>query len=374
MKNKLNKHYKVLIVGGGPSGAATAITLARRGIPALLIDRLPGPSNKPGESLGPNLSPLLQKLDLWRDLDDKIRLPSYGNAFVWGDKNIRERHFLAGTEGDGLHLNRQAFEALLAKKAITAGTCWHWNTALDQIQAQGKQWKVTLKQEANLCELTCDFIVDASGRAATVARLAGNAQIYQLRKLFAAFVMVKSARKAPQQTFVEAVENGWWYLSQVPGQQQVLAFFSSAARLKELQRNQSLAAAISKTKLISRHYAGPESPKFELRDASTRSLDHIHGENWLAVGDAACAYDPISSYGIGSGLGSGFYAGNAVADHLKGNQAALGAYRQVMGRAFVTCVKMIQNMYQKETRFPDSPFWKEAQQSVFDGGMAGRNP
>ena len=50
--------------------------------------------------------------------------------------------------------------------------------------------------------------------------------------------------------------------------------------------------------------------------------------------DAAAAYDPLSSHGIGSAMGSGFYGGQAIADLLAGREEARWAYLDVMQNAY----------------------------------------
>ncbi|MGB0176435.1 MAG: hypothetical protein ACPF9D_04660 [Owenweeksia sp.] len=52
------------------------------------------------------------------------------------------------------------------------------------------------------------------------------------------------------------------------------------------------------------------------------------------MGDAAYAYDPISSFGITSALAGGYYGGHALADTLGGRTDALKVYRYVMENAF----------------------------------------
>ena len=94
------------------------------------------------------------------------------------------------------------------------------------------------------------------------------------------------------------------------------------------------------------------------KGASTSCLEQVFGGNWMAVGDAAFAYDPISSYGISSALGGGFYAGQAIADHLSGKPEALLAYRKITEDAFLRYLKYWKQQYGLEKRWPDSVFWK----------------
>jgi flavin-dependent dehydrogenase len=91
--------------------------------------------------------------------------------------------------------------------------------------------------------------------------------------------------------------------------------------------------------------------------AETSRLDAIAGDGWLALGDAAAAYDPLSSHGIGSAMGSGFYGGNAIADLLAGRPEARLAYLDLMQTAYGACLDLQKRHYAAEGRWPEAPFW-----------------
>jgi len=102
------------------------------------------------------------------------------------------------------------------------------------------------------------------------------------------------------------------------------------------------------------------SPHFSLTTstASTSYLAQRYGATWLAVGDAAFAYDPISSYGITSALEGGYYAGNAIADKFAGKAEALPAYDYLISSAFKIYNEMYLHQYRQEQRWPEEQFWK----------------
>ena len=60
--------------------------------------------------------------------------------------------------------------------------------------------------------------------------------------------------------------------------------------------------------------------------AHSARLEHFHGAGWLAVGDAALAFDPLSSQGLLTALFTGMEAGNALHAHLSGDADAVGRY------------------------------------------------
>jgi hypothetical protein len=61
-------------------------------------------------------------------------------------------------------------------------------------------------------------------------------------------------------------------------------------------------------------------------DARSSRLERFHGEGWLAAGDAAIAFDPLSSQGILSALYSGLKSGQAVVGCLGGDCEVLLQY------------------------------------------------
>ena len=65
-------------------------------------------------------------------------------------------------------------------------------------------------------------------------------------------------------------------------------------------------------------------------EACGARLAHFSGEGWIACGDAAMCFDPISGQGIFSALHSGSEAAQAVHAALDGERALLGAYARRM--------------------------------------------
>ena len=57
-----NPSPHVVILGAGPAGAASAITLRAAGVDATILERSAFPRHRPGETLHPGIEPLLEKL------------------------------------------------------------------------------------------------------------------------------------------------------------------------------------------------------------------------------------------------------------------------------------------------------------------------
>jgi flavin-dependent dehydrogenase len=354
---------KVLIAGGGPAGAATALSLNARGIPCIVAEAAEERKFKAGETIPPNALPLLQKMNINSLLDDELHLKSYGNRFLWGEDTVEDKTFFSSGHPNGWHLDRMHFEGQLENAVKITGTQWLTGTRIADYDYNGKDWKVTLKGAGGgLLHCNCEFIVDATGRASRIARSLGN-QRQKTDNLCGLTVCYETTGiNCPHYTFVESVAGGWWYAAPLSGSRLVITFMTDS----DLADPGMMEAGHFKNKLLrtdmtgdifKNHIISSETKPF-LQTANTSWLPERYGKSWLAAGDAAIAYDPLSSYGITSALQSGFYAGHAIADYLNGTQDALIAYDWLMCEAFDAYKNMHMHQYQLEKRWENEPFWK----------------
>ena len=216
------------------------------------------------------------------------------------------------------------------------------------------EWEVSMQNEK---ELHCNFLIDATGRNSRIARSLGiqRTRLDALAGLWCVMDTVEQVK--PYYTFIEAVHNGWWYAAPLQDKKLSLAFMTDS----DLMDASSYLDAARSLSLIGPLIPGGEAAP-AINPASTSYLNTRFGDRWLAVGDAAFAYDPISSYGIVSALESGFYAGHAIADHHAGNADALPAYDYLMSKAFDTYLKLHTHQYRQETRWLNEPFWQRRNQ------------
>src|SRR5262249_8825839 len=99
--------------------------------------------------------------------------------------------------------------------------------------------------------------------------------------------------------------------------------------------------------------------------AHSSCLDRMFGDGWIAAGDAAASYDPLSSSGIPRALDSGIHAALAIHDFLKHERtAALNAYDANLKRSFETYLATQSAYYKMEGRWPQALFWRRRQREV----------
>lgn len=324
-----------------------------------------------GESLPPTANPVLDRLGLTSRLPH-AGLPAHGNRSVWGAADTVEQDFLFGTAGAGWRLDRVRFEEALAATAREAGVTWRYGSRLvGCTRRRPRGWTLQVIDDDGPRDYDAEVVVDASGRAARLARLVGARRI-RYDHLVGVLTYGStgdageggSPAEVDSVTLVEAVPDGWWYSMFLPAGRLVLAFMTDADLLERTgaRRPDGLARLLTTAPVTEArvHAAGADLPWSQaiIRPAHTARLDTVSGPDWLAVGDAAVAFDPLASYGIAAALGEGYHAAAAVVAHLAGRPDALLDHARLIDRTLAPFLIMCHDRYALERRWPHAEFWR----------------
>lgn len=360
--------FDVAISGGGPAGAAAAITLARAGRRVLLADAGARPGALAlGEGLPPAARSLLSDLGvLERFLADGHR-PSFGNVSLWGADEPRETDFIHHVHGCGHQLDRRRFDDLLRARAAELGVELRRGTRLSVVdagEAGDAPVRLLLEDADGAHAATSRAIVDAGARPASVARRLG-AQRLRIDRLLS-FSMVMQPRgdgDRDGRTFVEARPSAWWYSALLPSGDRLVSCLSDPDLVdrRVLLDERGFVSSLAECRwLVSacrlQHYTPRAAPR--AADASTGRLDTVAGARWLAVGDAALSCDPIASQGIANALHAGLAAGRALHAALDGDPAAMAGYRGRLAAMWTACMDHRAQAYAIEGRWRGEPFWQ----------------
>jgi flavin-dependent dehydrogenase len=347
----------IVIVGGGPAGSAAGLSL-RSHAPALSVVQIEGSTNgapRIGETLPPQSRRLLEHLGVWEAFRRQGHAQVYGTAAAWGAPVPQENDFLFTIHGDGWHLDRAAFDAMLSEEAERRGVQRIPAKVIDA-DREGAGWLLRLDDDR---ELRARFLIDATGSSATFSRRFGARFVSSDR--LTGFVRFFEDRDGNDpRSLVEAFEDGWWYTAGLPGGLRIAACMTDADLARRLRLSDQESWSDQVPERVRDRLQGAR-PRGEVlvRAAQSRRLDPAVGEGWLAVGDAASVFDPLSSSGITKALRSGIFASYAIGDLLaKGDDRGLERYRRYVEDEFEGYTRVRARYYAEERRWPESEFWR----------------
>ena len=108
--------------------------------------------------------------------------------------------------------------------------------------------------------------------------------------------------------------------------------------------------------------ARPEFLVIGAQRAGTTWLDRaagaVDGAPWMAVGDAAAAFDPLSSHGMTTALWAGERSASVLPAALDGDPSQLDAYAAAVADGVTRFLKQRKAIYGMERRFAQAPFWQ----------------
>ena len=318
---------------------------------------------KPGESLPPNANIILNTLGIEALLESPNHNHYVGNTVAWGDATVHSRYFINEPYGNGRHLNRIVFENELRNTVQQHNIPLLRDYRLNSIIEEKEQLLLNCTgPDGTVKMLQTGFVVDCSGRAAIVAKKMGVKRT-TLDTLSAYYCTVSQPGNLLNgMTFIESVEDGWWYAAPI-GENKIIMHFMSDSDLHRLKPQdlqywfqQKIAETQHLNTLI--HPDISTASAITIKTATTAILEQPSGPRWLAVGDALCSYDPLTSFGITNALAGGHAAAQAIAKLLNGDSSGIFDYCQQQLSVFEKSIAMLQNQYKMEQRWPSALFWE----------------
>ncbi|WP_372922113.1 glycine oxidase maturase GoxB [Roseovarius sp.] len=341
---------RVAVLGSGIAGAAAALRLAQGGVAPVWISGAPRQGFKPGEHLGAAALSLLKALGSDTLLRAEVHREAHGTYSAWGSALLGERNAIVQLEGAPVVLDRCAFEAALSAQAIAAGVQQIQRDVVD-VRVEDQAWRLDLGDGA----VTASFVFDATGRKALVAsKFSRRFQADRLTCQYAIFDAPNGITPRPV-TLIEAEERGWWYLSVLADRRAVVNFYTDAD-LPGFE-NSALAQQAARTKAISAFLSDYDyqtcGPTRRIAANSTWIAPAI-GAGWTAIGDAAAAFDPLSSHGMTTALWTAIEATEAF---LARDRKQMQAYAESVAQGVQDYLIDRTRVYAQEQRWRDSPFW-----------------
>jgi flavin-dependent dehydrogenase len=170
-------------------------------------------------------------------------------------------------------------------------------------------------------------------------------------------------------TLVEASADGWWYSAVLPDSRLLVAWMSDtdlirAARVRDPDMWRTHLGMSGPTR--ARAAGGtPDGPP-RIWGAASQHLTLVQDEAWVAAGDAACCWDPLSSAGILKALRTGRLAAFVALDFLNGRPDTARRYASIVQREHAAYRETRAWFYRQEVRWRDAPFWARRNANACD--------
>ena len=393
--------WDAIIVGAGPAGAATAITLARSGARVLMLEKRTNLSASLGESLPPAAIGMVEHYlgpinDLLAQTPSIGLTKTSGNVSCWESDTPETSDFFFTAKGFGLCVERQRFDEALRQSACAAGVTLKYGVSVTACErtTDGSGWRIQVDEGSpeppsmpTQSYYSSKFLVDCTGRRAAIAAMLGVQRSYD-DSLFAFAQKFVSTSGADNDLYtrIEASQDGWWYSNRLPvpkaerdddKTERLLVLHadkgSDVAKLAASTTGMMTLLGKQSTHLAEYLERYGYQPVGRVRGAAAGSerLHEFCGDGWLAVGDAAQAYDPLSSQGIFKALRSGNMAGQMIHYSLK-NQASdndktaffMKRYAQEQAQLWANYVEQRTHYYASQRRWAAQDFWSSRQQST----------
>ena len=277
-----------LIAGGGPAGLTIARLLALRGRLVLVVDPGRGPPDRL-ELIAPATLGTIANLGLLPMLGDPgLAEPCLGIRRHGDGCEPEHEDFLRHPYRSGYVVERATFDARLRTAAVDAGACFLTGRINDVDLARGT---ASVRADDGSVQAVgfSSAAIDATGRAAMVARRSG-ARIAMRDRMIAERVgdTIDAGRAdGPGWLDFARSDGGWSYRIRGPN-----------GRVQSWR--------------IRRAGAGERRAGACRVDASSAVLTEAAGPGWIAIGDAAAAFDPITSQGLGNALSSALVAAGMI--------------------------------------------------------------
>ncbi|RON07365.1 FAD-dependent oxidoreductase [Pseudomonas brassicacearum] len=338
----------ILILGAGPAGAAVALGLRRMGYAVTLISdwrrfaALEGVSQRVLEAL--RSAGLNQALA-------EAALPSQRQVSWNGQQHAQNIEFL---------LDRPSFDRGLREDLRLAGVELIEGRVL-AVHSQASGHRVEVEGHG---ELFSGFLVEARGRQAPALGKGprGPETVSLLNRWQGAPGSTASA--------VESLQDGWaWMARRADGQcyWQLTVDVASAGLPGKAQLLDYCRQRRQGSPLAADFFGGRPETDLQLHARSSTAIlnPQVCGDNWIRVGDAAMAVDPLSGNGIFQSLSSALQAPVVINTLLrKPERAALAQrfHQQRVEQLFLRFARIGRDFYADELRWPEQPFWRARRQ------------
>ena len=351
----MSLNTEVCVVGGGPAGSTIAGQLAALGHDVLLLEAQTFPRAHIGESLPPSIVPLFETLQVWSAIEAAGFLRTQATIVHWAGEAQRTPQ-AAGQPG--LQVDRGRLDLLLLQHAYRHGV-----RVLQPARAVAVQhtsyhdWRLSARLAQQETTITCRFLIDASGRWAFLrGRRLGLAP-----PTLAMFGYWRGVPFDGPETRIEAGVDQWYWGAPLPDGTCNATVFLAPDHLRRVGAHEAgYRRLLMASPLLHGCVAGTLGHQVQVCAATPFYAAEVIGADWIKIGEAAFALDPLSSQGVQTALVSGLQGTSVVHTILTDPDAteiACSFYQQRITSVVERNAEIARAHYRRQVVCAPTPFW-----------------
>lgn len=367
----------VLIIGGGPGGAAAAMFLLKEGIKPIILEQEEFPRFHIGESMTGEAAGVLRRLGLSEIMTGK-NFPVKHGVRVYGEGGKNSWYIpVSGRDenwelklGTTWSVRRSEFDGMMLANAIERGATLVRGSAIKALtDADGAVRGVTMRHpDGRMEDIESTVLLDCSGMATFLGnqKVTGPKYLGSYDKQIAFFAHVKRALRdggtegemAPGNTviFYQKKYHWSWF---IPVDDDVTSIGLVVPRVKFVEAKQ-------KPQEFFLEYLPQINPDLARRIADYELVDKVHvipnysyqvrrfcGKGFICIGDAHRFIDPIFSFGLSATMREAEFAVPHVISYLKGERRE---EENPFAEHMLFCEQGIDNLEDMVDLFWEQPF------------------
>ncbi|GAB4580622.1 MAG: NAD(P)/FAD-dependent oxidoreductase [Anaerolineales bacterium] len=319
---------KVVIIGGGPAGAAMGCYLSMAGIENVIFEGANHPRPHVGESMVTSSTRVFDEIGFLPTMEREGFVKKYGASWHApanrGKVTIEFNEFpQEGINQDyTYHVDRGKFDNLLLKHAESLGSTVYQGVHVKQVLFEGTYAKgVRVTVAGHTFDVPADIVVDATGRHTLLGRQLGVKKKDPIFNQYAVHAWFKDVNRGTDGSadhihiYFLPVERGWVW--QIPINETITSMgvvaekeeFKKANKdiegyfYTQIETNNNLKEAMKNAVRVN---------EFRTEGDYSYSMTKFAGDGYVMIGDAARFVDPIFSSGVSVALYSAKYASDQI--------------------------------------------------------------
>lgn len=338
----------VVIVGSGVSGLILSFLLKEKNIDHVVLDRVENRKTfELPETIPPATLVLLETLNLL-ELFSKSSSKTFGYHSLWeSDALTTDNFFNHNPYKHGLKLRKKKLLHGLGQLVTECIVPFH--TLVDIARTEDR---VAVRVESNHARQTIDakVLVDATGRnRAAIKHLGVASESFGNQVALSCHLPYFRHPQLMHPVFVESFEHGWGIVSSLNEQINGMTLYTEKGSpiLPQLKDYRNWAVVLEETKLLKDFLSNDQHRKVVGGKADSSRAFQMAGSNWLAIGDAAIAFDPLSSHGISNAIFCANTASNAIRSRLsEDTDSSFKNYEKTLNEVFDAYLEHKDKLYE----------------------------